>query len=295
MKAWISYAAWLFVSSCILHAQEYDVVFHRNAVAGHKAVFQIKFNVDDDQEFKIDGKALPTNVHVKLAADLTVQSEVVAVDKNGYVTEQKLTVKFCQCTKDGATTDLFKPQDEIVIKNETPRQFTVLGKPASPLQKTTLDQVFSNGADDPGADDRVFNPGHKVKVGESWLIHAEEAAAGLSKKLGSTLSKDAVKGNVKLDAANPKNGIPCLQLAGELQLDAGGLPLPGAPPEIKAKKFDTSFTMKGDFPIDPKVEQQSENIKMISTAEGGGTMQNGTEVTFKLTKTQTKEITILAP
>jgi hypothetical protein len=163
------------------------------------------------------------------------------------------------------------------------------------LQKTTLDQIFSDGTKDPGADDRVFGPGHKVKVGESWTIQSEEAARGLSKKIGSTISREAVKGSVKLENVTPVNGVPCLHLSGDMQIDAGGVPLPGAPPEIKAKKFDTTFTLGGDFPVDPKVGQQAEITKMVSTAEGGGTMQNGTEVTFKLSKTQTKETKVLAP
>jgi hypothetical protein len=295
MKICITCFAWLLAAASTLDAQEYDVVFHRNAKVGDKYLIETQASMDDDQEFVVNGKSLESNKHVKLEVELAVLVENVAVDKNGYPAEQKMSVKKSRCVRDGSPVELFKAGDTIIMKNDKPRQFMVNGKAAEGLQRTTLDQIFPSSGDDPGSDDRIFSPGRKVKIGESWPVNAEAAAVSLSKKLSSPVSKDAVKGTIKLVSANPKNGVSCLQLSGELLISAGGRGLPGAPPEIQVRKFVSTFTLGGDFPVDPQRQPLTEQIKMTSEVEGGGiTEKDGakSDVTFRLARTQKKESTI---
>lgn len=286
-----------FAVSCALplitQAEEYEVLFHRAATAGQKVMQRVRLSVDDQQQFTMNGK--PLDAHTVVKVELVEQREDVRVDENGYATEQKLTVQSCQCIKDGKEVELFKPKDEVVIQNGTARKFTVNGTLATDLQAMVLDQSHSSGAENPGADDRTFSPHRKVKVGDTWPMNSEEAAKGLSQKLGTEVSKDAFNGTVKLESVETKNALPCLHLVAEFVIKAGGLPLPGAPPGLKTSKFETTYHLAGDFPMDLKREDQGEHMSMESVAEGGGTMKNGSKVTFTIKKSQTKESEILPP
>ncbi len=275
-------------------AQEYEVVFHRNYKAGDKEMVQLKFSMEDDQQFAVNGTPTPTSKRVKLEMNLSALNECVAADKNGYITEGKMSVKSCECTKDGVFTVLFKNGDEIGIKEGKPMQYTVNGSPALGLQRTVLGELIKSSGDEPGADDLVFGPGRKVKVGETWPINADAGATSLTKKMGAPVSKDALSGTVKLESVDTKNGVPCLRISAQMQLKLGGIPLPGAPPEIKTKTFDTSFTLGVDLPVDPKLHDPGESTEMKLNADGGGKVEkNGqsAEITFQMTRSQKKEST----
>jgi hypothetical protein len=289
MKIWLSFPAILCLISSPLAAQEYDIQFQRPSKVGDRHVARVKLSVNDDQQFTVNGDPLPTNKKESLEIDLTAQFEELAVDKDGRPTEQKLTIRSCQCTKDGESTPLFKAGDEIKTKEGRPKQFFVNGEAAKGLAAKALTELFPPIDPDSETDDRLFGPGHKVKMGESWPINAELVLANLSKKMGVAISKDALTGSVKLESANAKNGVPCLQLAGNIHINATGLPLPGAPPEVKAKKMEAEFLLGGDFPEDHSLQKMGESMELHFQAAGGGTMEKGTtktEISFRLQKTQ---------
>jgi len=282
MKTLLACAAFLTLSASFCEAQEYDLAFHRMTKAGGKFNATIKFHKEDDRQVGIQGTQQP-DVKVKMDVELSGLSEELAVTPDGNSLDSKLTVATCTCLINDKETPLFKANDVIEIKEETPKQFLINGSPAAGLPLSMLTQMFPPRAGQAAdAEDRIYAPGHKVKVGDTWPLNPAYALEDLAKK-GLTLPKDSITGSAKLESANPKFGIPCLQISSEMKMAATNVPLPGAPPEIKGRKFEMTVKTGGDFPVDKNLERLGQSVEMRVETEGSGTIQRsggGAEVNF---------------
>jgi hypothetical protein len=292
MNRWLA-SSLLLLTATSLPAQEYDVSFFRPSKVGEKLEMEIQMSKEDSQQWNVDGQPLvAANKKSHAQVEFKASSECLAVDNEANATETKFTVRSCAFTLDGKAAPLFNPKDVIVMK-EHPRTATVNGEPARPQQLEALAAVFTPLPDQPVRDDQFFAPGHKVKVGDTWPGNAEAIAADMTKK-GMKVPKEAVQCNVKLQSAQPKDGIPCLQVAVEMKVNASGSPLPNAPPGIDCKQFVYGIKASADLPVDLKSHRPSDHFEVSMDAEGGGAMKGqdkDRQVTFHLHTELSHDIT----
>ena len=104
------------------------------------------------------------------------------------------------------------------------------------------------------------------KVGKSWKINRDLVARELAENIPS-VQPGNVSGNTRLDGVKTINGVECLTVTSNIQVEDIA---PQLPPGIKVKSATLTLTLGGAFPVNPSLYlmEKDENSKFEMIAKG---------------------------
>ena len=203
----------------------------------------------------VDGVAGPKSeqaLTVRLEGDV----KVLAADENGHVAKLSCTVG--QCLKDGKP--LLEPGTVVTAeRKDKTTVYTVKGEAAQPDVAQALKLVLTtSNADERNNDDQMMGTDKPQKVGGTWAVDSEKAAAFLA-TLGFPITKENVKGTSKLAAVKKIDGNEVLKIESEIVLENLAGDGPGG---TVIESGNMTFHLEGLFPVDPDAARAQEASSM---------------------------------
>jgi hypothetical protein len=215
----------------------------------------------------VDGKAQPPE-KMDMAVDFDAAVKVLEVDKNGEPSKITLTMDKCSVKEGETAAAEVLPKGTVVsaFVKGMKTIFEVNGKAVEPATEEALKLVIHLGTGGSG-NDAGFGTNQRKKVGEQWPINAEVAAQD-AQRHDIKISKDDIKGTVKLVGAVKVGATECLDIQAEFTADRIKAPLP---PGVKLENATLKATFAGKFPVDaslraPEVSESME-ITMLARSE----------------------------
>jgi hypothetical protein len=231
----------LLASAALGRAQEYKIALDRPQKVGQRYTIHATGHTRQAAVINIPG-AGPQNHGEEFTIDLDGTMKVLAVDeKSGQATKVECTV--AKCLKD------HKPLVDAgtVLTAESKGGKTVFAKDGAELDAATSDALsVIIETHQPGApsNDQTFGTDRPQKVGATWPINANAAAASAAQS-GITIAPDKIKGEGKLVAVKEVDGKQALQV--EATMNVADLSLP----QQKVDSGSVAATFGGLFPTDP--------------------------------------------
>jgi len=254
-----------------LEAQEYRIRLSQADKVGHK--YTISSTARGKVSNKIDAPGLnipPQEQAFTFGLDGTV--EVKAVDeKSGQPTKLACTV--AKCVRDNqplADAGTMMTAENIGGKTEV----SAPGKQFDPQTAEALGRILqTHKPGEPSEDDAIFGTDKPRKVGDSWPVNSDAAAQSFSKQ-GLPVTKDQIKGTVKLVDVKTVEGKQYLHVEAEFNIDN----LHG---QVNQQTIDSgTFTghMSGMVPAEEGNDPLNQASSIAMTLHVKGTAPNGQEI-----------------
>lgn len=162
--------------------------------------------------------------------------------KGSKPTKLKRTYEKAELTKDGAKEDLGLDGKTVMIEKKSDGYvFLVNGKPLTGTAAEILKKEFGAKKETSEED---FLPEKPVKVGDSWKVNVEKAAAELAEG-GMVIDPDKSKGTGKLTKVYQKNGKTYGILEVEMDLIVSKIKGPQEIPLKDGSKLNIKITIDG--------------------------------------------------
>jgi hypothetical protein len=226
-------------------AEDYEIRLHRPRKAGQ--TYRLNVSGSDHSQMSMDINSKPEKRDTE---DMTIDFEsivtILEVGKKGNPVKESHRIVRCNRAENGARIALV-PTGSILVASKVNEkyQFTLEGKEPSPEAKEAFEMAISLDDSDSTEDD-AFGTKARKKIGDSWPINAEVAAAELSSsELG--FKKENFSGNVTLAGIGIKDTIPCLMISGVVMVNQFDFPIS---PEIYTDRSQGSFTFTSKYPLD---------------------------------------------
>lgn len=167
--------------------------------------------------------------------------------------------------------DTLMPSGSVFIIDFTKNKITTMGKPLDDSLNALLTKVFTeNGNRHFGRD--VLKKDTKRKLGETWILDADEMKKYMTKKLKS-MSFEKIKAKATFDSILTIEEQPCYSLTCEISLDSMVTPFP-LPEHLRGKVTIDSAILNGVIttvlPINETEPERVYNmdIKMYTQMKG---------------------------
>jgi len=260
----------LAVWCCLLgvgSAQDYEVALSRPQKVGD--LFGISVEGVETTRSKISANGeIAQDVADKLAIELKGSVRVLEIDKNGEPSKLALTVEKLVKIKGDAQTPLLKTGTEVTaFVQDDKDEFEVEDLPVGKEIQQALAMAIALGHGD-ATDDDIFGSANPQKVGDTWKVNAEKAAADFS-KAGLGIDKEGIEGTATLKEVVTVGDEKCLKIAAQIKMKDFSLPLP---PGVVVKTATAEADFSGLFPVNKSVNrlEEHEEWTMNFSAEGAG-------------------------
>lgn len=271
-----------------VYAQEatYEIRLHRPSAAGRKYRLEVQVKREDTpirQSAEDTTEGGTTSFEVELISDVTV----LAVDSVGHPMKESHRIAKCTWTEEGQTESLLAEGTEVVAAADGDHAvFTVDGERLSRKAYAALSEAV-NVIDEAVTDDDVFGTKDAVGTGQSWPVNAELIAREFSEDINSQVAAEDVKGMVTLKKVIEREGIPCLEVAGDMSLEA-------TPQRDSGRKWRFEWEFSGVFPVDYALPVLEETVKRTTALIAKG--KDGPEAAdFTVMQTSTFRHATLTP
>jgi hypothetical protein len=268
-------------------AQDYEIKLVRTVKVGDRYGVVATGTTEQHMTMTVAGQPAPPRDQV-MAANLTAKAEVLAATPGGRESKSRFTITKLTRTA-GPQADEPLPAGTVVVAERvgTKTEFKVGDAPVSPDVAKVLGMLISMESDQGANDDVVFGTKARQKVGDSWPIDANAAAADAAAKAGLKIDPANITGTATL-AEVQKEG---LKIAGTMQMKDVGIPLPPGM-AVTASAFTARFS--GVFPLDAAKRAVNSTMSMDGKVECGG-KAGDKELTMVMTMKQAKDVTFTAP
>ncbi|MBU1075887.1 MAG: hypothetical protein KKH98_01250, partial [Spirochaetes bacterium] len=234
---------WLFCVSSAF-AEEYEIKLSRPIEKGKKFRLDASSHTLSLMTEIEDGK-VKDEKRIEMTVNFIARVEVLAVDEEGQITRASYTVEKLDSIDQGKVKSLLS-EGEIIIADtdDNKTDFIVDEKHVGYDLEMALQQVVSQGSGT--KDDKIFGTKDKKKIGDKWEIDSEYAALDMqSKKI--EVKKEFLYGTVSLDDIVKVNGIECLQLQAQINVDKMDIPMPD---DVQVEEVTVKAGYLGKFPLD---------------------------------------------
>jgi hypothetical protein len=224
----------------------------------------------------------------EFTVDFEAAVKVLGVTKKGSPNKVALTIGKCLVKEAGRErTPLARGTVVIGFVKDKEDVFEIEGKAVSEAADEALGLVISLGRDDLSSDDEVLGTKDRKKVGDKWDANAERIAKDFSIK-AAPITKDDVKGWMKIAKVEKVGPVECLHLEGEIAMSKVPGPIPEGARLVKGS-YVTRFVAK--VPVDPAIHALEETDELTSVSVvRGRPAPDGPEVTVTLTLTRSLSI-----
>jgi len=200
----------------------------------------------------------------------------------------KLTITRCVMSKNSKAyeNDVLKKGTEIIARLDNHKEtFLVNDKPV-PEEVDKFLGLFISANRSRLSDDDVFGTKERKKVGDSWPVNSTLAARDLTGD-GMPVATENVKGSTKLEKLVDVDGIKCLHLTGNLQINHMNPPMP---PGFILETSNLTGLFSGDYPVDASMAPLSKSMTMTAVFSGKGKPgPDSPEFTLTVEKIQSSE------
>ena len=249
--------AFIFSSASILIAQEYEIRLARKAKQGEK--FRLSTTgLHSEKMVALVGNKPVNAKSDEFSVDLVASVTVLETNDQGDMTRYALGVEKCVITANGSGKALAVPGTIIVAAAEGPGMlFKINDTLVDPLTAKALEIVLPPPVKGV-TDDDVFGTREKKKVGDSWDINAQVAAASFKEALNLSAAKEDIKGASTLDGVVKGAKEDYLVVSAWLSVDKFSLPLPN----VTLQSGQLKAVFSGRFPINQAHQSLEQSLKM---------------------------------
>jgi hypothetical protein len=211
--------------------------------------------------------------------DLDLAVKVLELGPRGNPRRASVTVHVLTREAGGETTALVAPGTVIDAHIENGKKvFSIQGKTLEGEAEPVLGAISILGLDDRPSEGAMGSR-ERRRVGESWPLHAEEAARALSAGASAfKIDPQKLKGTVTLAAKKEERQVPCLEYRYELEVKDQRIPREGlpssAPPGFDHGTFAVTFQGTTILPLDvslpsPREDQTWDSRLSLTRAVNG--------------------------
>lgn len=272
-------------ATSIATAADYEIRFQRPVAVGD--TYRATGTGSDEQSIlaTVDGQTVQQRED-KYSVEYTADYEILALTPGGRASKARLTIVRLIRTAGGQTSELLPAGTVVSAENDGQTTFFKQGdSTVAPIVAAALSTLGVTMASDKQVnDDQVFGTPERKRVGESWPINAELAAADLA-KMGIPASATNLSGRTTLVEVLQQAGGPVLKLTARIDIDGVNPPLP---PGIEVKSSVVSMSMSGLFPVDLTQRSKQESTSMAMELKAGG-MRDGKTMEMNMTKKTSRE------
>ena len=259
--------AFFAISLTLTAEDDYAIRLHRTSKVGDMVDFSSTGHALSSMEL-LAGKKVIKQQSMEFDATCAGTYTVMGVNANGSPINYK--IKFKSLTRkikgDDKEEALLEPGAEITLKKTpTGKECLMDGKPLPPKILKVVELFFSLPRSEL-TDDDVFGTKNRIKMGDSWPIHADKIADDL-KSVGIEIAPGHLKGAATLEKVLEVDGEKCLHISCKMDIDNFIFPLP---PGFTIVKSSMIGKYQGDFPVDSSKHEQSSSssTKMSASAIG---------------------------
>jgi hypothetical protein len=280
-------ASLVVVCCCTLSGQaqdkEYKIVLTRPSKVGDKA--KVSGDITTETRTVISPHVnIPDPAVEAMGVSYEGQSQVDATDEYGKPTKMTVTLEKCVVTTPAGRSEAV-PKGAVVtieLKNDH-STFELKGGQLSDEAKAAL--VMADFVKTPRpVEAEAFATDQPQKVGSQWPINTAAVATGFL-RVGLMVDPKSINGQVALVGIKLVNGVPCLHIVAEVNIDHFTPSTAGMFPGFKFDRGVSKCRMTGLFPEDvllPRIEETQATTSAIDISQTG---PNGIPMSIKTTTT----------
>ena len=193
-----------------------------------------------------------TEEEVNLAAKVSGELTIVAVNPKGMAKELTLKLDAAETFEDGETAEIFGVGDLIALKHGNEKdEVTVNGEEPGDEQAELIDVLMKVAGDEEATDDEAFGIETKVKVGEEWMAHKDVLAHEMDRQQIKGLKASDLTAYAKLIETTTVAGEPALRVDCTMAFANRKAHLRNLEEGMKAESVSAELHTLLDVPVDP--------------------------------------------
>lgn len=202
----------VFLAASHAFAQDYEIRLTRDVRAGEKYNLTASGSLSEKMIMSAQGQVIQKNASTH---EMMLEGIVTVLEVDDLKEERKLSLDISRCLVsaggESGQKEVLKKGTQIVAQRKNGHdEFLVDGEAAAKDVATLLGHFISLRSGHVN-DDHIFGTKERKKVGDSWPVNRDKAAADLTAK-GIKVARENITGNTTLEKLVEVDGRKCLKL-----------------------------------------------------------------------------------